>query len=306
MKNRSGAIGAIRRFYAGLPLIRELRNLNLLLTEVSRGFASLDAELLKVTQHHAAEYESTLLRDPRYSDPKNLARFERHVFSQFGEDGIIAEIFRRIGETTRTFLEVGVGSGIENNTAYLLFQGWTGAWLEGNEESVREIRRRFARPIADGKLEIVETFVTAENIRSTIENLQLPREIDLFSLDVDRNTYWVWKSLSAFRPRVAVIEYNGHFPADIDWRVQYDARSSWNGSMHFGASLKALERLGDEMGYALVGCNTSGVNAFFVRRDLCGGHFEGPFTSEKHYEPFRQFLERKQGHRPCYDDLADR
>ena len=37
--------------------------------------------------------------------------------------------------------------------------------------------------------------------------------------------------------------------------------------IYYGASLKALCRLGEQKGYAFVGCNSNGVNAFFVRRD---------------------------------------
>jgi hypothetical protein len=37
--------------------------------------------------------------------------------------------------------------------------------------------------------------------------------------------------------------------------------------IYYGASLRALELLGARKGYALVGCNSAGNNAFFVRRD---------------------------------------
>ena len=37
--------------------------------------------------------------------------------------------------------------------------------------------------------------------------------------------------------------------------------------IYFGASLRALCLLAQRKGYSFVGCNSSGVNAFFVRRD---------------------------------------
>src|SRR5262249_61727003 len=46
-----------------------------------------------------------ILADPRHQDPKKLNRYEYKVWSQNGEDGIIAEIFRRIGTTNRYFVE---------------------------------------------------------------------------------------------------------------------------------------------------------------------------------------------------------
>ena len=62
--------------------------------------AALTAQLLQV---QLQAYEEQLLASPRYTAPGNLARFQHQVFSQHGEDGIIAEIFRRIGVTTRTW-----------------------------------------------------------------------------------------------------------------------------------------------------------------------------------------------------------
>jgi len=47
------------------------------------------------------------MKKPRHADPKRLVRYGYKVHSQNDEDGIIAEIFRRIGTTSRTFVEFG-------------------------------------------------------------------------------------------------------------------------------------------------------------------------------------------------------
>ena len=60
-----------------------------------------------------------------------LNRFGAKFFSQSDEDGITLEIIRRIGLKTGTFLELGVGDGLENNTLVLLSVGWRGAWFGG-------------------------------------------------------------------------------------------------------------------------------------------------------------------------------
>lgn len=59
----------------------------------------------------------------------------------------------------------------------------------------------------------------------------------------------------------------------------------WDGSDWQGASLKALKLLGRELGYQLVGTNFTGVNAFFVRRDLAKDLFIEPATAENLYNP---------------------
>jgi hypothetical protein len=254
--------------------------------------AALTAQLLQL---QIQAYEEQLLASPRYAARGNLARFHHQVFSQYGEDGVVAEIFRRIGVTTRTFAECGVGNGLENNTVYLLQQGWRGAWVDGSEKLVAGIRTTFARQIDRGRLAVARALVTTENVEQVFAAVGVKADLDLLSLDIDRNTYWVWEALTSFRPRVVVIEYNAQYPPPVDWVVDYHAERGWNRTSYYGASLSAYERLGREKGYALVGCSLNGVNAFFVREELCGDLFDAPFTAEHHFEPVRYFLIRRNG-----------
>ena len=75
-----------------------------------------------------------LYKNPKFANPQNLIKNGFKVFSQQDEDGIIEEIFKRIGTTKKIFIEIGVESGIECNTTYLLFKDWNGLWIEGNED----------------------------------------------------------------------------------------------------------------------------------------------------------------------------
>ena len=165
---------------------------------------------------------------------------------------IHGEIFRRIGTTDRFFVEIGVGDGRENNTAFLLAQDWRGIWIDGDAAFKNELRER---PDLDSVLTSRVAIVTRENAADLLRELGAPEHFDLLSLDVDQNTYYLWEGLREYRPRVVVIEYNSAIPADIDWRVNYSAARTWNFTQNFGASLKALELLGREMGYSLVGCD---------------------------------------------------
>ena len=140
--------------------------------------------------------------------------------------------------------------------------------------------------------------MTAENVQELLEGAGVPDEFDLLSLDVDRNTYWIWAALRRYHPRAVVVEYNAAYPPEQEWVVPYAAQEIWDGSLNFGASLKAYEKLAAELGYCLVGCELAGVNAFFVRQDLCGAElFRAPYTAENHYEPPRYFLAQRGGAR---------
>ena len=179
-----------------------------------------------------------ILALPRYDDPKRLARFEHQIFSQGGEDGIVREVFRRVGERSRTFVELGVGDGLENNTTFLLAQGWRGAWFDASAKECAKIRARFSHEIEARQLVLVESMLTAANVSATVAPHCNPNDLDLLSIDLDRNTYHVWAALDALKPRVAIVEYNALFPADVEWIVEDDAAKSWNGTSHFGASLE--------------------------------------------------------------------
>jgi hypothetical protein len=236
-----------------------------------------------------------LTNNPKYS-ARALQRFEFQTFSQNGEDGIISEIFRRIGTTNKSFVEFGVESGVENNSANLLLNGWNGLWMEGSPKFHEEILRTREEAIQSGRLSVIRAFVHAENIEELLRQGNVPVEPDLLSIDVDGNDWYIWRAIVSYHPRVVVVEYNGHFQPTDDFIVTYDKSYWWDGSFYFGASLKAFCLLAETKGYSLVGCDFTGTNAFFVRTDLVDDHFEGPFTPEKQYEPMRYFLNRRLGH----------
>ncbi len=243
----------------------------------------------EIAQLHG--YIRTVLDDPRHADERRLLKSGYRVYSQADEDGILHEIFKRIGEGNRTFLELGVGNGLENNTLFLLIQGWSGIWLEGSEKKTAAAKKNLAALIAARRLEIHQEFITAATIDKKIASVTANREIDLLSIDLDGNDYYILEAIRSISPRVIVAEYNSKFPADIPWIIEYNESHRWDATDYFGASLKSLETLLAGKGYSLVGCNLLGTNAFFVREDLATeARFFAPFTSENHYEPARYFL----------------
>lgn len=228
---------------------------------------------------------------PRYREELRLLRFGYRAYSQSDEDGILAEIFRRVGTTNRLFVEFGVGDGLECNTLNLLVGGWQGLWIECDEQAVARIRERFAAFVEGKKrLRVEHATVSPDNIDDLLKRLVPCEEPDLLSVDIDGNDYWVWQAISARQPRVVMIEYNALWQPPISVTISYDPAHHWNRTAYFGASLKALEKLGASKGYNLVGCCFAGINAFFVRQDLCDDKFLSPFTAENHYEPARPFM----------------
>jgi hypothetical protein len=268
------------------------------------GIEELQKNTRQLIEILAEEYvERHLRQNPKYQNPKKLNRFEYQVFSQNGEDGIIEEIFKRIGTTNQFFVEFGAANGLWNNTTLLLVKGWRGLWIEGEAKWVEEIKAKFAGVIKARKLQAVESRVTPENIEKLFRAKRVPQELDLLSIDIDGNDYWVWAGLKNYRPRAVVIEYNSLFRPDTKWVMKYNPQHRWNQTCYAGASLKSLELLGAQKGYKLVGCDFLGVNAFFVRQDLVKNKFLKPYTAANHYEPPRFFLSRSIGHPRDFGDF---
>ncbi len=308
---------AARKFILELPLVRQTRKMywtvhrnNRLLEVINANIQFLaDSPQVTLTKNilniMADEYVSKHLHNNlRHSEPGRLSRYERQIFSQSGEDGIIEEIFARIGTTNQFFVEFGVGNGLENNSVYLLAKGWRGYWIDANPEWIPNIEEDFRALLATKQLLVQQAFITAENIESLFQWANVPDEFDLLCIDIDGNDYWVWKAIASYRPRVVVIEYNALFGPGVRWARQYDPAATWNRTSYYGASLKSLEVLGNDKGYHLVGCNFAGVNAFFVRQDLISDAFCAPFTAENHYEPTRHHLIRSIGHRRGFGDFV--
>ncbi|MDR0675911.1 MAG: hypothetical protein LBF97_02590, partial [Elusimicrobiota bacterium] len=133
------------------------------------------------------------------------------------------------------------------------------------------------------------------NIETIFEKNSIPIEFDLLSIDVDFNDYYLWEAINLYKPRVVIIEYNSSLGQHNTLVVPYKRDKVWDGTGYFGSSLKALENLGIKKGYSLVGCNSIGSNAFFVRSDIVKDLFCSPYTSENHFEP-RFLVNLRNGH----------
>jgi hypothetical protein len=214
--------------------------------------------------------------------PQCLRNFEQQTSSQNGEEGIVQEIFNRIGTTDKFFVEFGIQDGSECNTRNLLEKhGWSGVWMEGSPELADRARQNFSR----FSIKVLHRFLTTENLVASFEEAGVPKEFDLLSIDVDGNDYWMWSSLGrGYSPRVVVIEYNATFGPRNAWVMPYDSQFRHDATAYFGASLEAMAALGRDFGYRLVRCESQGVNAFFVRSDLAATKFPGSDRSTSfHY-----------------------
>ncbi len=203
-------------------------------------------------------------------DPLDLTPYEMSFFSQNGEDGVLVEVLRRVGAGTRRFIEIGA-SHAEANCLFLAdVLGWQGWFVEADPNEVAWLRRKFT---GNCNVSIVEAFVDRGNINEVLEPVGSAGEMDVFSLDIDGNDYWVWEALEVIHPRIVIIEYNSALDQQRPVAQRYEPASTWDGTDGFGSSREALRELGTRKHYRLVHADIAGANLVFVREDLCPGRF---------------------------------
>jgi hypothetical protein len=236
------------------------------------GTANLTAAIAEAMNQMVHATQFARLRDAfmeqywaqkRESAANPLVKRGVKFFSQNDEDGILLEICRRLDLEHGVFVELGVGSGLENNTLILLMHGWRGVWLGGDA---------LAFEVPDsGPLLFQQSWITRDNCHSLVAHgLSALGEsrVNVLSVDVDGNDLYVLKALlqAGIAPDVVVVEYNAKFPPPVRWVMRYDPEHVWDMTDYQGASLQSLADLMDKFGYRLVACNITGSNAFFVAK----------------------------------------
>lgn len=202
--------------------------------------------------------------------PPTLHSLEFKVFSQWGDDGIIQWLVSRINFPNKTFVEFGVENYSESNTKFLLINNnWSGLIIDGSASNIEHVTR--SEYFWKHQLTATAAFVDRENINGLISKAGMSGEIGILHIDIDGNDYWIWESISCVEAVLVIVEYNSVFGSDRAITTPYDPAFVRNtkhySNLYFGASLKAFELLGRKKGYTLLGCNSAGNNAYFLRND---------------------------------------
>jgi hypothetical protein len=203
----------------------------------------------------------------------DLEEVEFRVYSQNGEDGLLLYLFTLIGATNKRCVEICAGNGLECNTANLIINhGWKGLLFDGSGDNVREgmefyetCRDTFTSPPT-----FVEAWITTDSVNQLIRDHGFAGDVDLLSLDLDGNDYWIWEALDCIDPRAVILEYQNAWGPDRCVTQRYDPQFVWNLNTEskVGASLPAFVKLARRKGYRLVGCQRYEFNAVFLKNGV--------------------------------------
>jgi hypothetical protein len=217
---------------------------------------------------------------------QSLSSYKKDVYSQSGEDGIIEKIFKIIGTGSKVCIEFGAWNGFYlANTANLWTKKWKGILIEANKDKYRELIKNTKKYDCHCICEFVG-FGKKNNLETILKNEKLSFDIDLLSIDIDSDDYYIFQSLKKLKPRVIVCEYNPSVPPHIEI-VQPK-----NG--HFGCSVKSLTKLAKRKGYELVAMTDT--NAIFVQKKL--------FPKFRNFETDPEFIMPKRHLVYVFSDMS--
>lgn len=226
----------------------------------------------------------------------SLHEVEFRVHSQFGDDGIIQWLVARLPSLPKRFVEFGVEDYTESNTRFLMVsRNWTGLVMDGSPANIGRLRARkwFWRY----GLTALARFVTRENVDTLISEWAGQEPVGLLHIDVDGNDYWLWDAVQCISPGIVIMEYNAVYGADRAITVPYAPGfrrfAAHYSGQYAGASLAALAHLAGHKGYALIGANSAGNNAYFLRRELLDNDLVEVSVSDAFVRPhFRESRDR--------------
>lgn len=190
----------------------------------------------------------------------NLDRYAENVYSQNGEDGILAYIFERISgqDEEKWCVEFGAWDGKHlSNTFHLVTLGWNAVYIEADKSKYRELLRTAEAHRNIFPVNALVSFTASD--KNSLDNIllatPLPENFQLLSIDIDSFDLAVWQA-SQCTPQVIVVEINSSImPGIVQWH---------DGKNFQGNSFSATVGVARSKSYSLVG-HTG--NLFFVRDD---------------------------------------
>jgi Methyltransferase FkbM domain len=212
----------------------------------------------------------TVLQSYSITQKPLLFEHAANTYSQFGEDGIIKEIFKLIGTKSKLAVEFGAWDGfLYSNTAALWAKDptWKAVLIEGDHERYKDLVKNTKKY----NVTPINAWIGISKedcLEAILANNGITQEIDLLSIDVDGNDYHIFNSLKKIKPRVVVCEYNPTIP------FHYDVYAPYSKENNFGQSVAALKRIAEKKGYKLIAVTMT--NAIFV--------IEKEFHKFAHYE----------------------
>jgi methyltransferase FkbM-like protein len=190
-----------------------------------------------------------------------LLDYQKNIYSQSGEDGILAKILETLPNCDKWCVEFGAWDGqLFSNACHLIDDaGYSAVMIECDTARFKDLLKRHGKNPRVIGLNALVGFTEADSLDHLLAKTPIPKDFDLLSIDIDGNDYHVWNSTVLYKPKVVVIEFNPTIPTEFEYVQEADPGSNQ------GSSVLSLTRLGKTKGYELVSVTT--LNAILVRSE---------------------------------------
>lgn len=244
------------------------------------------------------QHQANLRLGTRSHEDIAQAGFRCH--SQFEEDGIILYVLATIGMKTKKVVEICIGDGEEcMATNLVLNHGYQGFLFDGSVQNISHASRFFGSK-KDCLLTppaLKAAWITKDNINGLLREVGAQGEVDLLSLDMDGNDYYIWEATTEISPRLCVFETHDIVPSNLSITIPYeDDFNCWakaGPDQDFrSASLLAMKKLSERKGYRLIGAHRHGFNVFFLRNDIARDIFPEVSIEQVHDNPWTRAGQR--------------
>ncbi|MBW2219602.1 MAG: hypothetical protein JRF40_08960 [Deltaproteobacteria bacterium] len=190
-----------------------------------------------------------------------LLEYAQNIYSQNGEDGILKKMLDTIPHNDKWCVEFGAWDGKHLSNTFRLVEefGYHAVLIEGNPKKFKhliKLQSDFNTIIP------INAFVGygSNSLDNILKQVDIPKDFDIISIDIDGNDYHVWSSIRDYKPKIVCIEYNSTVPNDVEFVQEKKMNVSQ------GSSLFSLKKLGESLGYELV-CVTV-TNTIFVKKEF--------------------------------------
>ena len=194
-----------------------------------------------------------------------IYQYGKKIYSQGKQDGIIEYIINNIEIKNKICIEFGYDSNTltggcgPNTTNLIINHNWDYLLLDGKHNNE--------------KINLHKHFLTKDNICDIFKKYNVPLEPGYISIDVDSTDLWLMNAiLQKYKPSFLSVEFNSNIPIDYAITFPPSDENGWTGDKIYGASLKALNIVGQNNDYTLIYAGIFNISnhhdAFFVRNDL--------------------------------------
>ena len=189
----------------------------------------------------------------------NFEIYKKKKFSQWGEDGIIEEILKRLKNVSdKQCCEFGAYDGkfLSNTYNLITNHNYEAVLIEADIKMFEKLNITFPEKKKVIKINEFVNFIGKNTLDNILLKTHFNKDFDFLSIDIDGCDYYIFESLSKFTPKLICVEFNPSIAKKI-YFVQEK-----NMKIKQGSSARSIIDIGLKKDYFPIA--STNCNIFFI------------------------------------------